>query len=443
MKSHHKKLLVRLLLLVGMLAVTIGPSLAYYGNLRIVGLSSEPEIVEENVSPVFSVPLSDLYGRAEGYDLSQFMGRENVLSDLIEINNTLHNSDVFEYYQVTEPSIYYVGNYQGKQETIVAGEEYRNQVDTETRELITSLNSFEISKNIADQIADQTVKGQAFSDGDFSLTCKDEIPVVIGSAFEENLSVGDILNIRYYLANIRVKIVGIMKKGASLKIPNMEMNLDGYMVFPDIKIDRENLAAKKHNIIMMLEKDEGYIGIYKLKDFEKVIEELNRISKKYNFALDIESIENTYTYLKGEKAETVENDKEHNVEEKEINIDNSMSRKITILLYIVSIIGAICILIIAFFWKRVFVDVKVNYRGIVFKTRETIKFISNIMASYIISYSICALIFGRRYENFDYHYIAYPQSWVRLFLMCIIIMGSMILCRQIGKSMQKEEEPDD
>lgn len=55
MKSHHKKLLVRLLLLVGMLAVTIGPSLAYYGNLRIVGLSSEPEIVEENVSPVFSV----------------------------------------------------------------------------------------------------------------------------------------------------------------------------------------------------------------------------------------------------------------------------------------------------------------------------------------------------------------------------------------------------
>ena len=110
MKSHHKKLLVRLLLLVGMLAVTIGPSLAYYGNLRIVGLSSEPEIVEENVSPVFSVPLSDLYGRAEGYDLSQFMGRENVLSDLIEINNTLHSSDVFEYYQVTEPSIYYVGN---------------------------------------------------------------------------------------------------------------------------------------------------------------------------------------------------------------------------------------------------------------------------------------------------------------------------------------------
>ncbi len=100
---------------------------------------------------------------------------------------------------------------------------------------------------------------------------------------------------------------------------------------------------------------------------------------------------------------------------KEINIDNSMSRKITILLYIVSIIGAICILIIAFFWKRVFVDVKVNYRGIVFKTRETIKFISNIMASYIISYSICALIFGRRYENFDYNYIAYPQSWIRLF----------------------------
>lgn len=443
MKSHHKKLLVRLLLLVGMLAVTIGSSLAYYGNLRIVGLSSEPEIVEESASPVFSVPLSDLYGRVEGYDLSQFMGRENVLADLIDVNNALNNSDVFEYYQVTEPSVYYVGNYHGKQETIVAGEEYRNQVDTETGELITSLNSFEISKNIAEQIADQTAKGQAFSDGDFSLTCKDEIPVVIGSAFEENLSVGDIINIRYYLANIRVEVVGIMKKGASLKIPNMEMNLDGYMVFPDIKIDRENSAANKHNIIMMLEKDEGYIGIYKLEDFEKVIEELDRISKKNDFALDTESIENTYTYLKGEKAETVENDKEHNVEKKEINIDNSMSRKITILLYIVSIIGAICILIIAFFWKQVFVDVKVNYRGIVFKTRETIKFISNIMASYIISYSICALIFGRRYENFDYNYIAYPQSWVRLFLMCIIIMGSMILCRQIGKSMQKEEEPDD
>ena len=200
------------------------------------------------------------------------------MSDLIEINNTLHSSDVFEYYQVTEPSIYYVGNYQGKQETIVAGEEYRNQVDTETRELITSLNSFEISKHCRPDCRSDS-KGQAFSDGDFSLTCKDEIPVVIGSAFEENLSVGDILNIRYYLANIRVKIVSIMKKGASLKIPNMEMNLDGYMVFPDIKINRENLAAKKHNIIMMLEKDEGYIGIYKLKDFEKVIEELNRISK--------------------------------------------------------------------------------------------------------------------------------------------------------------------
>ena len=59
MESRLKKGIYLLLLQISMIVFTLCPSVLYYGNLTIKGLSTTPVIVEEPSAPRYSVPLSD------------------------------------------------------------------------------------------------------------------------------------------------------------------------------------------------------------------------------------------------------------------------------------------------------------------------------------------------------------------------------------------------
>ncbi|MGF6375151.1 hypothetical protein M2140_000185 [Clostridiales Family XIII bacterium PM5-7] len=443
MKSRHEKMLIRLLLLVGILITTISSSLLFYGNLRIIGLPNETEIVEDSTTPLYSVPLSDLYGSKAAYDLSEFMEREGVLDDLLEINDRLAKSQTFEYYQITEPSIYYIGSYHGQSQTIVGGEECRNQKDIDTGESLTSLNSFEVSENIMKQIDSQIEKGQAFLKDDFSLTCTDEIPIVLGSAYGKDITVGDTFNMRYYLSQIKVKVIGVLEEGASMVLPSITMDLDGYVVLPDIKIARNAMADKTHNVIMMLEKNEGYLGIYQLSDFDKVIAEINEIKEKYNFALNTETIKKTYEYLKGQNVEAEDERVTKNTEQSKDDINHSMSKAMNTILNLLIFLGVACTGVAICIWPKVLANRAHDVRSVVFKTKAVINLGGNVIGAYIISYVICILVLKKAYENFTYEFIAYPQSWIRLGLVIAIIVGSIILCKMIDKKDKKGEGEND
>lgn len=447
MESRLKKGIYLLLLQISMIVFTLCPSVLYYGNLTIKGLSTTPVIVEEPSAPRYSVPLSDSYGR-NGQSLDQFLNSEGVLKDLVEINHQLNHSENFAYYQLTEASIYYEGDYTGRASTICGGEEYRNQTDIETGELITSLNSMEISESLSDQIQKRLKAGRSFSEGDFSLTYEDVIPVILGNEYRETLSIGDKLKLRYYLDEIAVEVVGFLEEGAIMKLPSFYSEIDGYMVLPDIKIPKENYEKqRKNDIIMMLEKCEGYLGLYRTDDFAQTIEELKSISGKYDFAINIDAIQTTFSYLEeqAELEEAAENKTGSDAAGKEqkkeeiINIDNKLSRTQNTLLWVftgLSGAGILCCL------RRLLTSAgpcPENMRMVVFKTKAAALFTFGMIAAYAVSYAVYKIVFTCVYGSF-HGGASYPQSWVRLALLIVIVTGNILLCRSIGRSPGDGEE---
>ena len=164
MKAFFKQALIPTIILIGMALCTISSSLLYWENLVI---TSHPSDIngEENVDieeePLYSMPLFDTYDSG-GVSLSDFMSREGVLEDLISINNDLNSNKKFIYYQISEPTVYYVGEYKGNRNTIVGGEEYRNQLDN-SGDKITSLNTLELSFDGYQRIWKPLKEGCSFS----------------------------------------------------------------------------------------------------------------------------------------------------------------------------------------------------------------------------------------------------------------------------------------
>lgn len=436
MKSRLKRNLNLLLLQIGMIIITISSSFLYYGNLTISGLSTTPEVIDDVSMPAYSVPVSDCYG-INGLSLDQFLNRKGVLSDLFNINKALNQSENFVYYQLIEPSVYFVGPYKGEPSSIVGGEEYRNQVDMETGEFVTSLNCMEISENLSEQIQKQVTEGKSFSEGDFSLTYEDSIPVVLGHEYRKILSIGDTLKLRYYLEEIDVRIIGFLDEDSTITLPSIYSEVGGYMILPDIKIPEENFKREqKNDIIMMLEKCEGYLGVNKTDNFSSAIDEIKNISEKYNFAINIEAIKSSFAYFEEQSEKQVIADNKVPEEGELINIDNHFSVLQNIILCGLIILGVICILISIRRWDEKRSVCLKNERAVLVKTKTAITFSLHIICAYIVAYIICRIIFSQIYGGFDSNFISYPQSWVRLFLLGIIIIGNIFLCRRIERKLK-------
>ncbi|SCK00052.1 Uncharacterised protein [uncultured Eubacterium sp.] len=433
MKSCLRKSIRPLLLMVGMILIVISSSFLYYGNLMITGLSDKPEIEEELSLPKYGVPLSDTYGMGNK-SLDQFLTRKHVLDELVEINEKLNQSENFTYYQLTEPSIYYIGEYKGRATTIVGGEEYRNQKDIETGEWITSINSLEIPENMVDQIRNQLEEGQSFSKGDFSLTYRDQMPVVLGYEFKKHFAIGDTLKLRYYLQFIDIKVIGFLEKGATINLPNISWDISSYIILPDIKIPKEQTSVRtqKNNIIMMLEKSEGYLGVNQIEQFPSVIEELEEINQHYDFAFNIDAIQKSFTNFEEKARRQYEKPSEPlSQEENTINIHNKLSQRENTLLRSLTVGGIILILLYLWLWIKNMKTCSTNERSVVYKTRNVVKLSLNVVICYSIAYILCKEVLLQVDNNFNSEFIMYPQSLIRLGILAVIIVGGILTCKKI------------
>lgn len=439
MRASLKKAIIPVAILVGMALCTMSSSLLYWGNLIITShpnnFDDEDIYIEEE--PLYSFPLFDTYD-AGGGSLSEFMEREGVLDDLISINDELNANEKFVYYQISEPSVYYMGKYTGKDSTIVGGEEYRNQLDNSGNN-ITSLNTLEVSQYAYEKIPASLKSGRPFSSEDFTLTYESKIPVIVGNDYEDFLSVGDEFQIQYYMKTIKAEVIGILEKNSEIYLPNFSMLTDGYMVFPNIGIVPEEEDSYFHNTIMMLEKNEGYIGVRHLDDFPEVISEIEKISDKYNFSYSVDSIKNMYEYIKTnefEKVEVIENDDDS----KEVN--NQLSEAQKVLLRISLFSGTILIIFGLLLWyERIKKSDLKGEKPVIYKTKRVLELVAAIIGSYFVSYIVSLKILAELYDNrFFKESIYYPQGIMRLLIITVIIIMGIIICKNVNKKVREEKD---
>ena len=122
-----------------------------------------------------------------------------------------------------------------------------------------------------------------------------------------------------------------------------------------------------------------------------------------------------------------------------INIDNKLSRTQNTLLWVftgLSGAGILCCL------RRLLTSAgpcPENMRMVVFKTKAAALFTFGMIAAYAVSYAVYKIVFTCVYGSF-HGGASYPQSWVRLALLIVIVTGNILLCRSIGRSPGDGEE---
>ena len=442
MKAFFKQALIPTIILIGMALCTISSSLLYWENLVI---TSHPSDIngEENVDieeePLYSMPLFDTYDSG-GVSLSDFMSREGVLEDLISINNDLNSNKKFIYYQISEPTVYYVGEYKGNRNTIVGGEEYRNQLDN-SGDKITSLNTLELSFDGYQRIWKPLKEGCSFSQEDFNLTYENKIPVIVGHDYNGFLSVGDEFYVQYYMEPIKVEVIGILEEDAELHLPSLSMMIDGYMIFPNVEIVKERNDLYFHNTIMMLEKNEGYIGVRHLEDFPAVINEISEISDTYNFSYNVDTIKDKYKYIKEhescpENVEIIENE-----DNSEIEVHNRLTSFQKNLLIMLLVLGTAIVLYGLFLWcKCIKKSSCFEERVVVYKTKRILEIVTTVTIVYFLTYITTLKLLENLYdEQFFKESLYYPQGIMRLILVLILISVSVLTCKIVDKKVKEDK----
>lgn len=427
-----KKVIVCLLIIAGMFLMMTGSAVISFGNLKITGDITSETADAEIKEMEDCIPLSDTYD-GKGGSLNSFMERKDLLGTLIDVNRELNENDSFEYLQINHPSVYYPGDYKGPDATIEGGEEYRN-ASSENGETLTALNTIEVSDQASLYIAEEMEQGRWFEKDDFSRRYDKVIPVVLGHSYSGAYSPGDEITLRYYMADIKVRIAGIMKDGAVLYLPSIAMELDDCMVFPEVGIVPGMPGMDFHNKVMMLEKNEGYIGVVKNEDYPEVISEIKRISEKYNIAYNIEMIEEIYdNILKEEELNRMmSSDTAAGNESSGSGIANNLDEKYEVLMKIAEISGFLFLASGLAVWCRRKVRMRhPDRRSVTDKTFGVLELTALMTAGYVTAYIMMKAVMIHFYgDAFSFKAVYYTQGIIRLILIAMYIVSCVYVCRR-------------
>ncbi len=383
-----------------------------------------------------------------------------------EINHKLNNNDFFEYYQVSGPSIQYIGNYKGAKETALGD---INVKEEETNKRLTSLNSMEIPKRLNYQLQEQIESGRSFEEADYKCNTKEIIPVVLGSYFKDSFKVGDHMKLKFFLTEVEVKVVGILEKQSMISLSNISIDVSDQVLFPTVNINKNDKAIPRdnniimlleknesyigfrnkedfsidvsdqvlfptvninkndkaiprdNNIIMLLEKNESYIGFRNKEDLPYIVKFLKDINSKYDFIYDVAAFEEN-------AQKRISNYEENNMVEQHQEISNNISGFAQNSLRVCIVIGMILFFVATYFMSKI-ITVTVNCKRVLLKTKISITYLLQIVICYFIGYLITNMILGKIWVNFNTLFMLNSNGKVRLLIAIISIFGIIYLCK--------------
>ncbi len=233
----------------------------------------------KNVESLY-LRVTDVYGVDNNESLSDFFSESDSLERMKAFNKILNST--FNYLEFDTQSLLVNDETQYKDEfRIDYGKSYFGSND----KVGISLKSAQIGKRTYDSfsIENQLSDGSGFDSNDFVFNNK-TIPAIMGHEYTKSVKIGDTLKFNYLTKNIFIKVVGFLKKDASVAINNNIYFLDRYIVIPSLEVNfkpAERNERDFQNILFSL-KNWGYIKVNTGQNYAEFKNEIDSIATKYN-----------------------------------------------------------------------------------------------------------------------------------------------------------------
>lgn len=406
------------------LAMILAFSLITIGAIAVFmdGYKTQKQTVEKDVQ-LHVLPLMDSYDSAGGDSIDSILRRDDIINDLNSLYADLLASEEFEYIPVTEPSVYYFGKYAGDADTIVGGETERNLANGEGFQ--TGLNTVQVNEEYSQSISESVVDGRCFENADFDKSYNQRIPVLLGAAFSEDFSIGDVLPVYYYMNRTELEVVGFTKLESVLDCGELGWYLDYYVILPEIELSNKSEDAMCNTIIMM-DKCEAYFGVKDLNEIQSAIDKIESLAVKYDFKYDIDSLHNIANQMlsRGEDNESIRDDASYELSQNE--------KRICLALLVTGILLLISACFVEI--RRPGISLRENMTKVKGLSVFVIIIVLQLIISYVAGYHIGVGILSRLFDSYanDYALIIHGNVRVGVFTLAILSCVTMCKCNKNG-----------
>lgn len=231
------------------------------------------------------ISLTDSYD-SEKSRLNDFFSSKNSPKILRTTYEQLTQNKNIEYYEVLLQSIEYVGRF-SYPSTVVAGDSSVIEQDIDG-EKITPVKTWMLNQTFYENLGlgDKLQVGKGFRQSDYNQDSRKEIPVILGSDYQNFFSIHDTFE-GYYLGYEKIcfKVRGFLKRGVTVTLDQSDYRLDGFVLAP--VICASPASSEDFAKLLTLVKCEGYLHYKNQEEYETSLKELNKIAKATGFQYSV------------------------------------------------------------------------------------------------------------------------------------------------------------
>lgn len=207
--------------------------------------------------------LSDNYDRKD-CRYENFLKQKNSLHILEQVYHKLQTINGINYYEISNQDFIYTNKFLGSKK-FINGE--GNHIHT----------------------------GSFFDSASYKKTSSQVIPVVAGADYQHIFKLNSTIE-NFYLAtqNIQCRIIGFLDKNTQVKVDGETMNLNHYLIMPNINLSDQDTADFKQTLLSV--KCNGYLHYENKKEYHQMAQEIKKIVKEtgYEYVIPPEVMYNLY-----------------------------------------------------------------------------------------------------------------------------------------------------
>ena len=402
---------------VTIILLIMGFLIVFFANI-LYSIAWQNNDYEERENDKGAFKLSNKYDLEEDQSLIKFYNQPNALKILWDTYNEIKKSNCLKYYEYSDQSLTYLGDFNGDLSLVDGYDETFINQESEVG-TITPLKSIQISREEIDEnnLEESMTIGSPFSDSDYNYPDNYNINVIMGANFKKYFNINDEFA-AYYLGEEEIKctVIGFYEPNTNLNIAGIDGLIDDYIVFPLFNLDEEQIHNSNFfKLALLTNKIEGYVHYDNLKECNRSIDEVDKISQKTGYKYNIEALR--YKYPKPRKV--------------------VVSYPVSITLSIISII---VFFIIAFFVYSISVRNIINVSNIlterdryIYKSKCFLAYMLIYIFSYVVSLKLVNEIF-KIFGYLDVGLIFLPLLNTSILIVFIILIK--LIFKRINRSIR-------
>lgn len=235
--------------------------------------------------------LTNNYDRKD-YRYENFLRRKDSIYILEQVYHHLQNISNVDYFEISNQDFIYTRNFSGDKKFVNG--DANQKVDNM---LITPLKSIQVSELYVkkQKLYRELHNGNFFNQSAYTKTSDQIVPVVAGVNYKNIFKLNSIIENSYLATqNIRCKIIGFLDKNASVKVDEENINLNNYLIMPNINLSDQDTADFRQTLLSV--KCNGYLHYENKKEYHQMVQEIKKIVKEtgYEYVIPPEVMYNLY-----------------------------------------------------------------------------------------------------------------------------------------------------